>query len=175
MKRPEFKKEFFDREYSAKEAYARLWRYASKYKARIALGVVCGMLTAGLLVPMYQIVKPAIATTEAARAPVQALDAEPASEPTSEAAVAAAPSAAGAGAKSEARAKGISKDYEKFRKWLSDNLGLKLQGQDEAIGLPLLFLLMVIGPLFALARLAVVFLAHYCLAWAGMQIGRAHV
>ena len=35
------KKEFFDREYSAKEAYARLWRYASKYKVRLVVGIVC--------------------------------------------------------------------------------------------------------------------------------------
>lgn len=169
MKTPAYKKEFFDRDYSAREAYARLWRYASRYKARIAVGVLCGMLTAGLLVPMYQIVKPAIATTEAARTTLQASDAEPTSAPDS---VAAATSADGAGSKTEARAKGISKDYGKFRKWLSDNLGVELQGEDEEIGLPLLFLLVVIGPLFALSRLAVVFLAHYCLAWAGMRTVR---
>lgn len=43
----DYRQEFFDREYSAKEAYARLWQFARQYKLRLAMGVVCGMLTAG--------------------------------------------------------------------------------------------------------------------------------
>ena len=39
-----YHKEFFDREYTAKEAYSRLWGYARKYRFRLVVGVVCGML-----------------------------------------------------------------------------------------------------------------------------------
>ena len=31
----EYKKEFFDRTYTAREAYGRVWGYARKYKFRI--------------------------------------------------------------------------------------------------------------------------------------------
>ena len=47
----DYKKEFFDRAYTVREAYGRLWRYARKYRFRLVVGIVCGMLTAGTLVP----------------------------------------------------------------------------------------------------------------------------
>ena len=56
----DYKKEFFDREYSAREAYARVWRYARKYRFRIFTGIVCGMLTAGTLLPLFQVIQPAL-------------------------------------------------------------------------------------------------------------------
>ena len=39
----EYRKEFFDREYTTWEAYSRVWKYARKYRFRIFLGIVCGM------------------------------------------------------------------------------------------------------------------------------------
>lgn len=56
----EYRKEFFDRQYPAREAYARVWKYARKYKFRIFVGIVCGMLTAGTLVPLYQVIQPTL-------------------------------------------------------------------------------------------------------------------
>ena len=46
MKRPRdaYRKEFFDREYTAREAYGRLWQVARRYRARIYLGIFCGIL-----------------------------------------------------------------------------------------------------------------------------------
>ena len=55
-----YRKEFFDRDYSTREAYGRVWKYARKYRLRLAVGVVCGMATAGTLVPFFQIVQPAL-------------------------------------------------------------------------------------------------------------------
>ena len=58
--RVEYKREFFDRDYTLKEAYGRVWKYARRYRLRLAVGVVCGMATAGTLVPFFQIVQPAL-------------------------------------------------------------------------------------------------------------------
>ena len=55
-----YKQEFFDREYSAKEAYGRLWGYTRKYRFRICFGILCGMLTAGTLLPIFQVIQPAL-------------------------------------------------------------------------------------------------------------------
>ena len=55
-----YKTEFFDRTYTTREAYGRVWRYARKYKFRIVAGIVCGMLTAGTLVPLFQVIQPAV-------------------------------------------------------------------------------------------------------------------
>ena len=56
----EYKTEFFDREYTFREAYGRVWKYARKYKFRIVVGIVCGMLTAGTLLPIFSVVQPAL-------------------------------------------------------------------------------------------------------------------
>ena len=56
----DYKKEFFDRNYSAREAYSRAWGYARKYKFRIFVGIICGILTAGTLVPLFQVIQPAM-------------------------------------------------------------------------------------------------------------------
>ena len=55
-----YTKEFFDREYTAREAYGRLWAHARKYRSRIYLGILCGMLTAGTLLPLFQVIQPAL-------------------------------------------------------------------------------------------------------------------
>ena len=60
----EYRKEFFDRDYTAREAYRRVWKYARKYKLRLVVGVISGMLTAGTLVPFFQIVQPALQHVE---------------------------------------------------------------------------------------------------------------
>ena len=56
----EYRQEFFDRTYTFREAYGRAWQYARRYRLRISVGIVCGMLTAGTLVPIFTIVKPAL-------------------------------------------------------------------------------------------------------------------
>ena len=56
----EYKKEFFDREYSLGETYGRVWKYARRYWLRIFIGIVTGMLTAGTLLPIFQVVQPAV-------------------------------------------------------------------------------------------------------------------
>ena len=61
MARVEYRKEFFDRTYTAREAYSRLWKYARRYRFRIVCGIVCGMLTAGTLLPLFQVIQPAVA------------------------------------------------------------------------------------------------------------------
>ena len=67
----EYRKEFFDRDYTVREAYARVWKYARKYKLRLAIGVVCGMATAGTLVPFFQIVQPALQHVESHDAEIE--------------------------------------------------------------------------------------------------------
>ena len=154
----DYRKEFFDREYSAREAYGRVWTYARRYKVRIALGIVCGVLTAGTLLPFFQVIQPALQRVEAQPAKVQAASAD--------ASVASARPAASSAADKKSR--GLMKEYGKVRK-VAEKLGLQLQDEDDALGLPLLFAILVVVPLVALVRCGLVFLNHYCLAWAGMR------
>ena len=52
--------EFFDREYTAKQAYGRLYQYARKYRVRLLAGLLAGSVTAGSWVPIFQVVQPVL-------------------------------------------------------------------------------------------------------------------
>ena len=154
-----FKREFFDRDYTAREAYRRIWRYARRYKFRLAIGVMCGMLTAGTLLPLYQVIQPALAKVET-RAPAAQVE------------TAAPPAAETAAAEPQSKeSRKLEKEYSKAQK-LAAKFGIELQDENDALGLPLLAIIIFVVPLIAITRCALVFLNHYCLAWAGMRTVR---
>ena len=160
-----YQQEFFDREYTAKEAYGRLWRFARRYSFRLSMGILCGILTAGTLVPMFSLLQPTLAKIESQQPKTAAIATEPKVAVTSPEAQAARPDAVG----KESRK--LTKEYGKARKF-AEKLGIEMQDEDEALGLPLLFAVIVALPLLALLRMGLVFLNHYCLAWAGMKTVR---
>ena len=55
-------KEFFDKDYGFRQSYGRVCKYINRYKFRIIIGLICGLLNAAALVPFYQILQPAVAT-----------------------------------------------------------------------------------------------------------------
>lgn len=146
----EYRKEFFDREYTMKEAYARVWGYARKYKFRIFVGILCGMLTAGTLVPIFQVIQPTLEKVSQ-NEKVAALKAEYAE-------VEAAPEDAS-----------LPKWFPKAEK-AAAKLGIKLKDENGGMGGALLFMAIIGIPLVALVRLALVFLNQYCLTWAATHV-----
>ena len=175
-----YRKEFFDREYTAREAYGRLWTYARRYRARLIFGVICGILTAGTLVSFFSVIQPALEHVEKPVEVAREVERDVKSEElrvVSDGAGEAAPTTGHQQptanhqpptTKSDKKAKGLIKDYGKVRKW-AQKLGVDLQGEDEELGLPLLLLILVVVPIVALVRCGLLFLNHYCLAWAAMH------
>ena len=163
----EYHKEFFDREYSAWEAYGRLWQSAKRYRFRIIVGVVCGMLTAGTLVPLFQAVQPALEKVSV----VQEVKAEFSDESTT---VTAAPEATSAAPL--AVPKGMKAPDTKLPSWypkvekLAKKVGINLTSEDGSVGGALAFLAIIVIPIVALVRLGLVFLNQYCLTWAGSKV-----
>ena len=51
-------REWFDREYSAREVYGRLWGFAKRYKRLLFLGAFLGMVTGGAWVPLFSAIQP---------------------------------------------------------------------------------------------------------------------
>lgn len=166
----DYRKEFFDREYTMGEAYARVWTYAKRYKFRIFIGILCGMLTAGTLVPIFQVIQPTlekVSTNER----VEAMRSEMVEESVT---VAPATTVAPKIHKSK-----LEKDMEKASKlpsWFpkaekfAAKLGIRLQDENGGMGGALLFMAVVGIPLVALLRLALVFLNQYCLTWAATHV-----
>lgn len=52
--------EWFDKEYTAREVYGRLWGVAKKFRRLIFLGIFLGMLTGGAWTPLFMMIQPVI-------------------------------------------------------------------------------------------------------------------
>ena len=169
----EYKKEFFDREYTAREAYGRAWKYARKYRFRIVVGIVCGMLTAGTLLPLFQVIQPTLEKVSAneqvvAQAQQPAIEAV-ASEPQADAAaVAPQPKKYGLARKMDEAAK-LPSWYPKAEK-IARKLGIELQDESGAMGGALVLMAIVIIPFVAFVRLGLIFLNQYCLTWSASKV-----
>ena len=172
----EYRKEFFDREYSARDAYKRVWKYARKYKLRLLIGVICGMATAGTLVPLFQIVQPALQHAEShdAKVEVSVDDGKPARE-SAAATAAAHPSKPPAEAgrrhmnhfeKEIAKNSKLPGWYPKVEKFAA-KLGIRLQDEKGGMGGAVVLIVCIVVPAVALLRLALMYLNHYCLSWSG--------
>ena len=166
----EYRKEFFDREYTTREAYSRVWKYARRYKFRIFLGIVCGMLTAGTLVPLFQVVQPALdKVSENERVAVikeelADRDGVEARHETED-----AMKATSAFERELARKSRLPGWYPKVEK-VARRCGIELQDESGAMGGALLLIAVVVIPLLAALRLLLVFLNQYCLAWAATHV-----
>ena len=160
-----YKKEFFDKTYTVREAYSRVWKYARRYKLRLFIGVVCGMLTAGTLVPFFQIVQPTLQH-------VESHDAEAGRGTGSAEAGREEKSSSGKERPGNVFEKQIAKN-SKLPSWypqvekLAAKFGIRLQDEKGGMGGALLLIVCLVVPAVALARLALLYLNHYCLSWAG--------
>ena len=156
----DYKREFFDRDYTVREAYSRALRYARPYRFRIALGLLCGLLTAGTLGPLFQMVQPAVGRLADVNAP-QAERRETCAR--IERSADDAPQVAVRPAK--AKMPGWYRDVEK----LAQKVGVDLTDEKGAMGGPLLLMVLFVVPLVAGFRLLLKYLNGYCLSWAAVH------
>ena len=163
----QYRREFFDREYSAREVYGRLWRYAQRYRLRILLGIVCGVLTAGTLLPLYQVIQPSLKGVLANEGRIEraerAEQAPPAGRPQKPA------HRANRLEREMAKASALPSWYPTVEKYAA-KCGISLQTEAGEMGGALVLLVVFVVPLIAFLRLGLVFLNNYCLAWAAMRV-----
>ena len=162
-----YNREFFDRDYSVREAYGRVWKYARRYRFRLFMGVICGMLTAGTLVPFFQIVQPTLRHVESHDAAVSSAAGEVVARDASG-------SVPAEGRPRNVYEKRISRNsklpswYPQVEKFAA-KLGITLQNEKGGMGGALLLIVCFVVPAVALVRLTLMFLNHYCLSWAGAR------
>ena len=163
----QYRREFFDREYSAREVYGRLWRYARRYRLRILLGVVCGILTAGTLLPLYQVIQPSlkgVLANEGKIEKTERAEQAPPAERTQKPA-----HRAGKLEREMAKASALPGWYPAVER-VAAKCGVTLQTEAGEMGGALVLLVVFVVPLIAFVRLGLVFLNNYCLAWAAMRV-----
>ncbi len=166
-----YKKEFFDRDYTALEAYKRIWKYARRYKFRLVVGVVCGMLTAGTLIPFFQAIQPTleqVSVVEKVKNDISEITTTEETKAEQSVGKPNAPAGKSKLAKEMENAAKLPSWYPKAEK-LAAKIGIKLKADDGGMGGALVLLIVVVVPLAALMRLMLMFLNHYCLTWAGMR------
>jgi len=158
----QYRREFFDREYTFCEAYGRVWTYARKYKFRIFVGILCGMLTAGTLLPIFTVVQPALEKVSKTER-IAAMKSEYGID-------AAASSPVSSNSQSpDAERKDLPSWYPKA-KAIADKVGVPLEQEDGAMGGWLVMMAVIGIPLVALVRLGLIFLNQYCLAWSASKV-----
>lgn len=171
----EYKKEFFDREYTVREAYSRVWKYARHYKFRIFIGILCGMLTAGTLVPLFQVIQPALEKVSQNER-IEAIKAEFEVEPQAEVETVAEQQTAKVEKTKKSRLEREMDSASKLPSWypkvekFARKCGIELQDESGAMGGALLLIACVVIPLIAALRLLLVFLNQYCLTWAATRV-----
>ena len=145
-----FKREFFDRDYRLGEAYGRALKYAKPYRFRIVLGLLCGILTAGTLVPLFQMVQPAVAgLAGVAEGKVEKVEKVEGVE----------------GVEKGKRLPGWYRDVGK----VSRKLGISLIHEDGSMSGALLLMALLVVPPIAAVRLLLKYLNGYCLSWAAVH------
>ena len=162
-----YTKEFFDRTYTIREAYGRVWKYARRYRFRLFAGVVCGMLTAGTLVPFFQIVQPTLQHVESHDRSLESAAAVPA-PPREPAAQSPQPAPRNAFEKQMAKHSKLPAWYPQVERFAA-KMGIQLQNEKGGMAGALLLIVCLVVPAVALARLALLYLNHYCLSWAGAR------
>ena len=163
----QYRREFFDREYSAREVYGRLWRYTRRYRLRILLGIVCGILTAGTLLPLYQVIQPSlkgVLANEGKIEKTERAEQAPPAERTQKPA-----HRVGKLEREMAKASALPSWYPTVEKYAA-KCGIRLQTEAGEMGGALVLLVVFVVPLIAFMRLGLVFLNNYCLAWAAMRV-----
>ena len=148
-----YRPEFFDREYTMREAYSRVWQFLRPYFGRIVLGLLCGVVVAGALVPFYQVMQPATAVAGGETAKVTASDATPTSGPQNKF------------DKKLAKAAKLPSWYNQAEA-AAAKVGIKFTDEEGHMQGAMLFLVLVVVPVLMLIRLLMSYLNQYCLAWA---------
>ena len=158
--------EFFDRDYTAKEAYGRLYRYARKYRTRLIIGLIAGSITAGSWVPLFQIIQPLLKqlqTVGVVQAPVQQQDA-------------AAPGVAQGDATPAAGAGNSIAPAETFPGWVltieryANRIGITFRDAEGHMTGALMLLAIIVVPLVLLLKMITFYVNQYCLRWAGARV-----
>ena len=166
--------EFFDRDYTAREAYGRLYAYARKYRGRLIIGLLAGSITAGSWIPLFQVIQPLLQQFQAVGVTQQA-----APSPVADAAHPATPvfddSLKGLAKKSAAPQDG-AQGTEGLPGWMltverhANRIGITFRDSEGRMTGQLLILAVIIVPLVLLLKMLTFYANQYFLRWAGAKV-----
>ena len=169
--------EFFDREYTAKQAYGRLYQYARKYRGRLLAGLLAGSITAGSWVPIFQVIQPILkqvqAVDEKSHQVVSTADLDEGGKKASRQSgfddnlkdLVKKDASSTSSAKGEALPSWFGK-AEKF----GNRLGITVRDAQGNMTGQLLLISLVFVPFVMLVKMVTMYLNHYFLRWTGAKV-----
>jgi subfamily B ATP-binding cassette protein MsbA len=159
-------KEWFDKEFTAKEVYGRLIKRARKYGWALFLGVFSGMMVGGTWLPIFQVLQPAIMQVQQGGVQSAVGSGQPAVISNQVAVVSDQLPATGSGQKE--KVPGWVKEVEKVAKIL----GMQITDEQGVVRNSFILMMLFIVPLALAFRLGTLYLNNYTLQWAGTRVVR---
>ncbi|MEI6645077.1 MAG: ABC transporter ATP-binding protein [bacterium] len=169
--------EWFDKEFTAKEVYGRLFKKARKYSWALAIGVFSGMMVGGTWLPVFQVLQPAIMQMQSAAGGGNSGNSGNAGmreganvegDPRQGAADPRQSNAAEVGEPKKVKLPGWFRDVEKAAK----GLGITITDEKGDVRTSFFIMMLLVVPLALAFRLGTLYLNNYMLQWAGTRIVR---
>jgi subfamily B ATP-binding cassette protein MsbA len=153
--------EWFDKEFTAREVYGRLFKRARKYSWALFIGVFSGMMVGGTWLPVFQVLQPAIMQMQGASGGSQ----QPAVGSQQPAVGSQQPAV---GSRQSAKLPGWFKEVEKAAKVL----GVTITDEKGDVRTSFFMMMLLVVPLALALRLGTLYLNNYMLQWAGTRVVR---
>lgn len=159
-------KEWFDREYTGKEVYRRLWEFARRYKGLIFTGAFLGMLTGGAWAPLFSVIQPMINSVQASTEQPAIVEVAQPSEVITTTASTEVATPKATESKLERKNK---KEAEKYQKYIDQATGyLAKVGITGPLAVLAVFAILVALAIFT--KMLTQYFNHYYLTKAGMKV-----
>lgn len=168
--------EFFDKEYSAKEAYGRLFHYARKYRMRLLVGIIAGSVSAGSWVPIFQVIRPMLKQFQVIAEQQHVVNVPGAALAVPEGVDGGASGVDAAGAALTGVETAPRPGKEALPEWfekaerLANRAGLTFRDAEGHMTGELLLLAFFAVPLVLVVKIISVYLNHYFLRWVGAKV-----
>lgn len=173
--------EWFDKEYSAKAVYGRLFRQARRYSWALVVGILCGMLVGGTWVPVFQMLQPILVQMQMGQ-PTSSSQQTDASQGESVEQGQTARTLQGdsqthveaPGAKLQPSGTRLPKLPSWFKdvERLAKHFGVEIVDGKGGLRGAFFIIVLVVLPLAFVFRLGMLYLNSYALQWAGMRVVR---
>jgi len=168
--------EWFDKEFTAKEVYGRLFKKARKYSWALFLGVFSGMMVGGTWLPLFQLLQPAIVQMQAAPE-VRNQRSEVGDQKSASFAKVSTFANTATVDRTEAREVGELKK-EKVPGWFKEvektakAFGINMTNEQGDVRGSFFIMMLLVVPLALAFRLGTLYLNNYTLQWAGTRVVR---
>jgi subfamily B ATP-binding cassette protein MsbA len=159
------RQEWFDKEFTAREVYARLFKRTKPYKWALLLGLLSGMIFGGSLIPVFQLLQPAIVHMQLAQHPIGVVNPDQKASAEKPQEVSTRPRVAEQSATKKATPQWFEQIEEGARRY-----GISLTDQEGNVRSTFFLIMFLVIPVMFIVRMGSLYLNSYTLQWVGKRV-----